>query len=67
MLDQNNNPILVPAPCPLCAKYKKLLSQQDPSLIGVKKEEMNDVQKRIKAKHDEICREPLTSKQRNFI
>ena len=66
MLDQNNNPILVPAPCPLCAKYKKLLSQQDPSLIGVKKEEMNDVQKRIKAKNDEIYKEAIKWEAKKF-
>ncbi len=38
LLDANGAPMLVPAPCPLCAKYKSWLQKQDPSLKGVKKE-----------------------------
>lgn len=47
MLDGNGNPIMTPAPCPLCDKAKKMLSKQDPSLKFVKKDDMNETQKKI--------------------
>jgi len=50
ILDDQGAPLLVPAPCPACAEYKRLIKQQDPSIKGVKKENMTDDQKRIKAK-----------------
>jgi glutaredoxin len=61
-LDSNGNPmtkptgepIMTPAPCPLCAKAKKILAQQDPSLKGVKKESMNEVQKKVFEKNKVI-------------
>lgn len=64
--DTNGNPILVPAPCPLCAKHKKLLAKQDPSLKGIKKENMNDAQKAIKAKNDEIYKEAIKWEAKKF-
>jgi len=66
VLDQNNNPVLVPAPCPLCAKYKKELAKQDQSLKGIKKENMNDTQKAIKAKNDEIYKEAIKWEAKKF-
>jgi len=53
-LDTNGQPIMIPAPCPLCAKAKKILAQQDPSLKGVKKENMNEAQKKVYEKNKAI-------------
>lgn len=66
VLDQNGNPILVPAPCPLCAKHKRELAKQDPSLKGIKKENMNDAQKKIKAKNDENYMEAIKWEAKKF-
>lgn len=66
ILDQNNNPGLVPAPCPLCAKYKRTLVKQDQSLKGIKKENMNDAQLVVKAKNDEIYKEAIKWEAKKF-
>lgn len=60
------NPVLVPAPCPLCARHKKWLAKQDPSLKGVKKENMTDAQKVVKAKNDEIYKEAIKWEAKKF-
>ena len=60
------NPMLVPAPCPLCARHKKWLAKQDPSLKGIKKENMNDAQKVVKAKNDEIYKEAIKWEAKKF-
>jgi len=57
LMDSNGNVLMVHAPCPLCAKHKTLLAKQDPSLKGIKKENMNDMQLKVKAKNDEIWNE----------
>ena len=41
VFDTNGQPIMIPAPCPLCDKAKKILIQQNPSLKGKKKETLN--------------------------
>ena len=41
VFDTNGQPLMIPAPCPLCDKAKKLLAQQNPSLKGRKKETLN--------------------------
>jgi len=41
VFDTNGQPIMIPAPCPLCDKAKKILIQQNPSLKGRKKETLN--------------------------
>lgn len=64
--DQSGNFVYVPAPCPLCAKYKRLIAKQDPSLKGVKKENMTESQKVIKAKNDEIYREAIKWEAKKF-
>jgi len=66
VLDQNGNPVLVPAPCPLCAKYKKELAKQDQSIRGIKKENMTEAQKKIKAKNDEIYKEAIKWEAKKF-
>ena len=55
--DQNGNPVLVPAPCPLCAKHKKILATQDQSIKGIKKEKMNETQLAINEKNKKIFAE----------
>jgi len=57
LLDGNGHPLMIPASCSLCAKNKKLLSTQDPSLRGIKKENMNEVQLKIKESNDKIYKE----------
>lgn len=47
MLDGNGKPMLIPSPCPLCEKAKKLLATQDPSLKNVKKEDLTEAQKKV--------------------
>lgn len=66
LLDANNQPMLVPAPCPLCAKHKTWLAKQDPSLKGIKKENMNDMQLVVKAKNDEIYKEAIKWEAKKF-
>lgn len=47
VFDQNNNPVMVSSPCPMCKKAKALLATQDRSLIaktkGVKKEQLEQI------------------------
>jgi len=66
LLDDNGAPLLVPAPCPLCAKYKSWLAKQDQSLKGIKKDNMTDEQKVIKAKNDEIYKEAIKWEAKKF-
>lgn len=53
-LDTNGQPVMIPAPCPLCAKAKKILSQQNPALKGKKKETLNADELKIFEKNKEI-------------
>lgn len=64
--DASGNVVLVPAPCPLCEKNKRILSKQDPSIKGIKKDDMNDVQKAIKAKNDKIYKDANVWAARKF-
>jgi hypothetical protein len=57
VLDSNNMPVKVPAPCPLCDKAKKLLAQQNPALKGKKKENLNPDELKIYEKNKEIFTE----------
>jgi len=66
VLDSNGTPFLVPAPCPLCTKNKTWLAKQDPSLKGIKKENMNDMQLVVKAKNDEIYKEAIKWEAKKF-
>lgn len=66
LLDSNGQPMLIPAPCPLCAAYKSKLSEQDPSLKGIKKENMNDLQKKVHAKNLEIYKEAIKLEAKKF-
>lgn len=64
--DQNGNPVLVPAPCPLCKKHKDLLRKQDPSIKGIKKENMTDNQLKIKDKNNEIYKDAIKWEAKKF-
>jgi len=66
VVDDQGAPLLVPAPCPACAEYKRLIKQQDPSIKGIKKENMTDEQKKIKAKNDEIWNEARKWQAKKF-
>jgi glutaredoxin len=66
LMDSNGTPLMVHAPCPLCAKHKALLATQDPSLKGIKKENMNDMQLVVKAKNDEIYKEAIKYEAKKF-
>lgn len=45
ILDQQGNPVMVTPYCPMCAKYKSIIDQQDKSLIGISKDTMTPEQK----------------------
>jgi len=47
IVDDQGAPLMVPAPCPACAEYKRILATQDQSLKGVKKDDMTDAQKKV--------------------
>jgi len=64
--DVNGQPVMIPAPCPLCAQYKKWIAKQDPSLKGIKKENMNDSQLAVKAKNDEYYKEAIKWEAKKF-
>jgi len=66
LFDQNGKPVLVPAPCPLCEKYKKLIAKQDPSIKMMKKEQMDDAQLKIKASNDAIYKEAISWEAKKF-
>jgi len=59
ILNKDGREVLVASHCPLCEKHKALLKKQDPSLRGIKKENMTDAQKKIKEKNDEIYKEAV--------
>ena len=66
ILNENGQPIMIPAPCPICAKNKALLKTQDKSIIGIKKEAMNDLQLNVKAKNDGIYKEAIKWEAKKF-
>ena len=66
-LDSSGNQIYINPPCPLCAKYKKLISKQDQSIRGKKKESMTADELKIKAKNDEIFRSASEWEARKYF
>ena len=54
VLQENGEPIMVPAPCPLCDKHNKILSTQDESIRYKKRDQLNDNEKAIFDKNKEI-------------
>jgi hypothetical protein len=47
ILDGNGNQVMIPSPCPLCDKHKKIIAKQDTSIKYIKKDNMTDEQKKI--------------------
>lgn len=66
ILDDQGAPLMVPAPCPLCARHKEWLAKQDPSIKGVKKDDLNDMQKIVWAKNLEIYKEAIKWEAKKF-
>lgn len=67
LLDAHGKPIMVAAPCPLCAKYKNTLAKQDQSLKGIKKENMTDAQLKIKENNDKIYKDAIQYQAKKFF
>ena len=65
-LDPNNQPIMVAASCPICDKAKKLLSKQDNSLKGIRKENMTEAQKVINEANKKIFTEANKFEAKKF-
>jgi len=66
VLGLDGKPKMIPAPCPLCNKYKKKISQQDDSIKYIKKDNMSDSQKEIKAKNDAIYKDAIQWEAKKF-
>jgi glutaredoxin len=64
--DMSGRPIMVPAPCPCCEQYKRLIAKQDQSLKGIKKEKMDDRQLKIKENNDKIYKEAISWEAKKF-
>lgn len=47
VVQENGEPIMLPAPCALCDKHKEILATQDDSIKYKKREELNNEQKKI--------------------
>lgn len=65
-LDSNGQPKMIPAPCPLCAKYDEIIATQNPSIKRLKKEEMNEEQLAIKAENDKIYKDGIQWQAKKF-
>ena len=65
-VDGNGKPLLIPAPCPLCDRAKKLLAKQDPSLKGIKKDDMNTKQLEINESNKKIFAEASKWEAKKF-
>lgn len=56
-LDQYGNAILVERRCPLCEEHEKIMSRQNPTLRGIKKENMTPEQRKILEYNTQIFKE----------
>jgi len=69
ILDQNGKPVLVPVKCPLCEKYKYILSKQNPALKNLKKEDFKNLtaeQVKIKEFNDKVYKEATKWQAKKF-
>lgn len=64
--DANGKQVMIPAPCPLCDKHKKILATQDPSIKFIKKENMTEEQKIINEKNKLIFTEASKWEAKKF-
>ena len=62
----DGRPKMIPAPCPLCSKYRRKISKQDDSIKYVKKADMNDAQLLIKAENDKIYKDAVQWEAKKF-
>jgi len=64
--DQQGNPVMVTARCPLCEKSKAILDKQDRSLKGIKKDDMTPQQLAVKESNDKIYKSSLDWQAKRF-
>ncbi len=64
--DQQGNPVMVTEHCPLCEKSKAILGKQDPSLKGIKKDDMTPQQLAVKDQNDKIYKSSLDWQAKKF-
>ena len=64
--DKNGHPVLITKPCPLCEKAKEVLKKQDPSLKGIKKENMSPQQLAILEENSKIWRASSSIEAKKF-
>ena len=62
----DGKPKMVPAPCPLCAKYEKKIAKQDNSIKYIKKDNYTDAQKKIKESNDIIYKDAIQWQAKKF-
>ncbi|MFW6377077.1 MAG: hypothetical protein ACOCZ5_00390 [bacterium] len=66
VLGDDGKPVMVPAKCALCDKYHSKLSEQKPLPKGLKKENMNPTQLKIKESNDAIYKEAVAWQAKKF-
>jgi len=66
VFDEKGKPVMVAAPCPLCDKYKTTLAKQKPLPKGLKRENMNAAQLKIKEENDKIYKEAVAWQAKKF-
>jgi len=66
VVQENGQPIMVPAPCALCEKHEQILSQQDDSVKFKKRDELNDEQKKIFDRNKKIFMNAKQYEARKF-
>lgn len=66
--DQDGKAVMIPEPCPLCAKHRALLKTQtnNQSIRGKKREELTDDEKVVFDKNREIFKEASTWEAKKF-
>lgn len=66
LFDQEGKPVLVPVKCPACEKAKAILKKQDPSIRGIKKDNMTAAQLKVLKKNTEHFNESNKWKAKKF-
>jgi len=57
IIQENGQKLMKPQPCPVCEKYKKILSKQDKSIKFKKKDDMNEKELKILEKNKKIFKD----------
>jgi len=66
ILDQEGKVVLQPVECALCKKHKAILSTQDPSLRGIKKEDLTPAQEITFKKNKDIFMDAMQWEAKKF-